>query len=508
MAVIKKLKSRGPSTSIAKALAKRRSQKNGLKASAAAAEAKARKAGGYGKAVVSVWDVPKGGIEKSPAYRKLLTRCELDAKGKPPPPELRDGAAIKGGYPIEKYPPNVVIDAWRAPWLPDDFAQVMKNTGPGGVYHGWMGPEGKFYYHRCGNDSSIEAKAGRKLGTMDGINSLKRMVRRLVPAGADQKFLKDCLTANERKHVLPAKAFHFGIVSAKRADKETGQYDILVVENHLQQVGVKPTWYVDAESLKDYKALGLNAKVGGKLVPARNMVLDDAKKVGKVAVEVSDDISKWTYIDCAKQDLKGDFKKINAALAGTPKYSISPLAAAQFMVAKMRTDPDKPKLAGVFPTGNAAMTICQDEIGKHTFILGDFFVAEPSSSCRFDPAMTLKEDYDYTCSHMKAHGSVLRCNRITLTVKHATNPGGAVDARDKNGAKERANIKILNDKWPGVFRINANRKGGPANSEVKMNWSGYKGHTADVKKDSKAKVAGKKTFVSKVKKANLKKKSA
>merc|ERR1719230_882231 len=286
---------------------------------------------------------------------------------------------------------------------------------------------------------------------------MMRAVRKIVPPGADKKFLQDCLTPAERKHIAPAKAFHFGVVSGKRANIESGQHDIMVVEGHFKQVGIKPTWYVDAESLEDYKKLGLNCKVGGKLVPARNMVLDDARKKGLVAVEISDDISKWIYYDCGKQCYKGesDFKQQNKDLLGVPKHCVSPLAAAQFVLAKMRADPDKPKLGGVFPTANAAMTLGSAEFGKQHFILGDFFVAEPSSPCRFDLQMTLKEDYDYTCSHIKEHGCVLRCNRMFLTVKHATNAGGAVAARDQKGEKERQNIAVLQSKWPGVFRINS-----------------------------------------------------
>merc|ERR1719263_832173 len=58
-----------------------------------------------------------------------------------------------------------------------------------------------------------------------------------------------------------------------------------------------------------------------------------------------------------------------------------------------------------------------------------------------------------------------------LTVKHSTNEGGAVSERDKKGVKERANIAILQTKWPGVFRMNKNRK--DSNSEVVMNWNKY-----------------------------------
>jgi len=54
---------------------------------------------------------------------------------------------------------------------------------------------------------------------------------------------------------------------------------------------------------------------------------------------------------------------------------------------------------------------------------------------------------------------------MTLSVKHYTNEGGAVDERDKKGQKEKYNIDILNKKWPGCFRPNPKRK-----NEVIMRW--------------------------------------
>lgn len=484
--MVAKMKSigRSPSATIAKQVLKKRSQKLKAKDVASNVEAKFRKAGGYGKGVVSIWAEPKGGIEKSPAYRKMLTRVQLDEKGKPPPPEERDGAPLKGGYPLGKYAPNVIVDGLRCVWLPDDWAQVLKNTGPGGVYHGWLSPEGKFFYHRNYKDvSGVEPHLGRKLSIKDGLNTLKRNLRNVVKPGADKEFLRECLTAAERKHVAPAKEFHFAVVSARRASTESGQHDIMVIEGHFQQVGVKPVWYVDEASLEEYKALGCNAKVGGKLTPARNMALDDAKKKKLVCVQVSDDISRWWYYDCEKQHLGGEdhFKKANQALLGTKKHCVSPLAAAQFILAKMRSDPDKPHLGGVFPTGNAAMSIGGAEFAKEHFILGDFFVAEPASPCRFDNTMTLKEDYDFTCQHLKTHGSVLRCQRMMIQVKHATNAGGAVAARDSAGVKEKQNIAILQKKWPGVFYINGRRKG-IADSEVVMSWRRYGTSTPSAKK--------------------------
>jgi len=449
------------------------------------AESALRKAGGYGKKVVSIWDIPPGGIKNSPAYKKVLSRC---GGGKTlPPAETRAGAPLQGGYPLTEYPPNVLVDAQRVYWLPDNWAQVYKNTGPGGTYLGWMSPEGKFFYHRSGYPSAIEESLGRKLSAKDGINGILRFVRTVVKPDADKKFLQECLTAAERKHVVPASQFHFGVVSARRATSDTGIADLMLVQGHFINCGVTPTWYVDEASLEDYKKLGLNAKVGGKLTPARNMALVDANKAGKRCVQVSDDIGKWEFLNIAKQDLRGEktFDKANAALAGTERHVISPLAAAQFILAKMRSSPLKPQLGGVFPTNNAALTMGCDPYSTDNFILGDFFVVD-SSPCRFDTSMTLKEDYDFTCSHLQRHGSILRCNRMFVHAKHATNSGGAVAVRDDSGSKERLNIAILQKKWPGVFMLNKKRK-----DEVLMHWKNL-GNEQDVEAAPKKGLAVKK----------------
>merc|ERR1712032_861259 len=90
------------------------------------------------------------------------------------------------------------------------------------------------------------------------------------------------------------------------------------------------------------------------------------------------------------------------------------------------------------------------------FILGDFFAAEVSD-CRFDERLSLKEDYDFTCSHLSRYGEVFRCNRMIITAKHETNAGGACDARDAAGTKEQYNISILRTKWPDAIQDHPTR---------------------------------------------------
>jgi hypothetical protein len=332
-----------------------------------------------------------------------------------------------------------------------------------------MSPVGKFHFFRAGPRLDVESQFGRPLTAKDGFNGTLRSLRLNVTEEGDMRFLRESLTPAERKHILPANKFHFGVISARRATSDKGIANMMVVEAHFRVGGVKPTWYVDEPSLKDYKNLGVDAVVGGKLCPARNKALNDAKKKGKVCVQISDDISKWAYVDCSKQNVRGGngFDKANSAALGAKTYTITPVAAAQYLLAKIRSHPGKPKLAGVFPTANSALSIGLDEYSEQHFILGDFFVAD-SSPVRFDETMSLKEDYDFTCAHIKKHGCVLRCNRMLVHAKHSTNEGGAVSMRDQSGSKERYNINILQTKWPGVFRFNKRRP-----DEVVMNWKHY-----------------------------------
>ncbi|CAK9055158.1 Hypothetical protein SCF082_LOCUS29859 [Durusdinium trenchii] len=430
---------------------------------AASATMKFRRSGGYGKKFASCWEPPSMGIESSPAYRFVVSRCGIDPL---PEPEDRDGAPVKGGLPFNQYPPNLLVDGQRAYWLPDDWAQVVKNTGPGGTYVGWLNPGGKFFYHRHGYPTAIEESLGRVLTAVDGFNGIMRSVGKVVTEQGDKDFLETCLTSKERRNIVPVRKFHFAVISARRATSPDGIHNIMVVEAHFRLKGVRPTWYVDEASHSDYEKLGLRVKVGGKLTPARNKALEEARRQGCVCVQVSDDISKWEYYNVAQQDFRGkmSFKKANEAVKGIKPMTISPVCAAQFILAKMRSSNEKPKLGGVFPTLNAALSLGAPEFSTQHFILGDFFVVE-LSPCRFDESMTLKEDYDYTCSHLQHHGHVLRCNRMFAHARHATNKGGAVAIRDSAGAKEKLNISILMKKWPGAFCLNGRRK-----HEVVLSW--------------------------------------
>jgi len=394
---------------------------------------------------------------------------------------------VKGGvHPKDWKTHNgvkIIVDVSRCHWLPDDWGQGVKvtvatsrSTGTGGgILTTFVAPDGKSFFHK----HTSEAYNGKgELTLKDGWNGQVRLARMQAQQAlqlaraegsnggltSDDSFFK-ILSPAERKCLPKKDEFHVCIVSARRATKKEGVRDIFMVQSQFEEAGLCPTWYVDAGSLQDYKALGLKAVVGGKLTPARNKGLADARKLGKVCIQASDDITAWEYRDGANAKVRED-DAMNAAHAAAKRLIISPVAAARFIVAKMRAcEGPKPKLGGVYMLGSCARTFVGEAFPRRHFILGDFFVAEPDSTVKFDEEMHLKEDYDFSASHIAKYGSVMRCNRMTLSVKHYSNAGGAVTVRDKKGLEEQRNVAILHRKWPGCFRANPKRK-----NEVIMKW--------------------------------------
>lgn len=182
-------------------------------------------------------------------------------------------------------------------------------------------------------------------------------------------------------------------------------------------------------------------------------------------MQCSDDIEKWQFVDepggWTKNAPNGEKKTLQDASAMgrmCVRYQVSPVAAARFILAKMRGNPKKPQLGGVLPHHNPGQAMIILPYSYQHFILGDFFVVD-KSPCRFDTRMTLKEDYDLSCAHLKTHGSVVRCNHLMVFAKHETNAGGACASRDAAGERELENIRILKEKYPGVFSDNPKRPG-------------------------------------------------
>lgn len=395
-----------------------------------------------------------------------------------------------GGWPKppKHWPEGVRVDIGRPVWwLPPGWGQGIKTTCVTKLQC-YVSPEGKKYYHRHDVETAVGVKLPEKDPNIKQVEWAQRRARIAISEAKTfrrkaPKFGKDArlfaqLTAQE-KRCLPESAddFYFAVVSARRATDEKGLSNICSVQASLVASGADPTWYVDAASLQAYKALGLKAKVGGKLVPARNMALRDAARAGKPCVQVSDDISGWDYYvgEMAKCEpgSRVDLSAGNEAARNADHLKISPVAAARFLLAKMRAAQESagggrnagPHLGGVFPLGNAGQAFTRQAVTTDQFILGDFFVAD-SSPVRFEPRMSLKEDYDFTCEHLAKHGQVLRCNRLFIRAIHETNAGGAVSERDDAGDREREMIKILKEKWPGAFWCNSKR----GDTQVILSW--------------------------------------
>lgn len=358
----------------------------------------------------------------------------------------------------------VFVDFGRRPWLPDTWCQGIKKTKGGNTYTVYMPPtEMRTFYHKW----EIEAYLGRALTTQDGFRGQLRLAalqQEQAPLDSNTSFFK-LLSRRERAHLPERDAFHFCIVSARRAQLPEGARDIATVQTAFLSAGVEPTWYVDEASLEAYRALGLRAVVGGRLTPARNRALADARRLGKACVQCSDDLSAWEY-RVGEPSREKTLDAYNAAHKAARRYAISPVAAARFVLAKMRgiAEGDAPRLGGAYILGDCSRTWGSEEYSRKSFILGDFFI-DDDSGLLFDERLTLKEDYDFCAQHIHTYGSVLRCNRMTFTAKHYSNPGGAVDNRDAKGLKEQENMAILFRKWPSAIFPHGRRA-----NEVRLHW--------------------------------------
>jgi len=136
------------------------------------------------------------------------------------------------------------------------------------------------------------------------------------------------------------------------------------------------------------------------------------------------------------------------------KYQVSRVAAARYILAKVRAHPKKLQLGGVLPHHNPGQAMGLALVSYDRFVLAELFVQD-KSPCRFDTRMTLKEDYDLTCAHLEKYGVVVCCNHLMLFAKHDTNAGGACSTRDAQGQREQEKVDILMEKYPGAFIHNA-----------------------------------------------------
>jgi len=203
-----------------------------------------------------------------------------------------------------------------------------------------------------------------------------------------------------------------------------------------------PTWYVGDGEAPAYRAQGATRVVeAGALCPARNAALDAAGS--GLCVQLDDDLRSLGWA------------------GGRTRATVTPLPlgrALDLLQAALRAT--GARLAGIAPTANPFYA--RPGIQSAAFCVGDLLAIRPTS-LRFDPAITLKEDYDYTLAHLARYGQVARVGQLLAGFEHRTNPGGAVARR--TDALEQHAIGYLMAKWPGCLRPNPRRP-----NEVLLRW--------------------------------------
>eukprot|EP00747_Dinoflagellata_sp_TGD_P185769 gnl/TRDRNA2_/TRDRNA2_42488_c0_seq1.p1 gnl/TRDRNA2_/TRDRNA2_42488_c0~~gnl/TRDRNA2_/TRDRNA2_42488_c0_seq1.p1 ORF type:complete len:500 (+),score=84.30 gnl/TRDRNA2_/TRDRNA2_42488_c0_seq1:46-1545(+) len=423
---------------------------------------------------------PLAGNSVDPSTPRRSPRIQAALEKGRPVPERDSAAPTPSKLPLPK--DMVLKDASTLRWkLPEGWHYAEKKTESGGTRRCFLDPDMQIYWDASHAQAAIgrqvePAASGSKTypHSPDKLQSPKPRVQQAevkLPEvkydKRDEEKLFALLDAAERKCLVEPQDLHFAIISARRAEEQESKADALKVEACFRSAGVRPRWYVDEASYFAYCRLGLDAEVGGGLTASRNAALADATRRNMPCVQCSDDVSKWEYLAGDDAKHKTDAAS-NKAMQKSKKYSVSPVAAARFILAKMRWWNTqgwvKPQLGGTFCVSGGARAFRQEAFTTEHFILGDFFVVD-KSRLRFDTNFTLKEDYDFTCQHIREHGGVLRCNRFRLQVKHNTNPGGACTIRDEDGQEEDKNIRLLDAKWPGTFRRDPIR-----NHQVRLHW--------------------------------------
>lgn len=220
---------------------------------------------------------------------------------------------------------------------------------------------------------------------------------------------------------------YISIISSKRPER------VAAMNQHAPMA----TWFVGKGEKQHYLNAGAaNVIESGKLCESRNAALQQAFQMNLPCLQLSDDL-----------------KKIKKAHSKTQTEEVKLLNC----VKEMASTGQKfgAKLCGVAPTSNPFFYNPEKPFKNKAFIVGDMILVFPSD-LRFDENMSLKEDYDFTLSHLRKYGKVLRFDNILAEFMHRSNKGGAVAYRTSD--MEKKNIEYLKKKWGNAIRENPRRK--------------------------------------------------
>lgn len=204
--------------------------------------------------------------------------------------------------------------------------------------------------------------------------------------------------------------------------------------------GMPLRWYVPGHEVGEYRLAGAEAVVATSgLCQARNAALDDARPAW--CVQLSDDLRRLNVV---------------TPLGQRPIRLVQAISALVSLARRHDA-----RLAGAAPTDNPYFTHRRVSLDK--FIVGDLMAVAGDAEPRFDTALLLKEDYDFTLQHLARYGTVLRWEHLLASFDHKTNRGGAVAYRTHS--LEQTAIGRLKAKWPGCIMDNPRRP-----DEVLLRW--------------------------------------
>lgn len=199
------------------------------------------------------------------------------------------------------------------------------------------------------------------------------------------------------------------------------------------------TWVVPEGEGEDYRRAGAPnvVEAKGKLIVQRNTALELAFAEGLTCVMMDDDLTKFQKL------VMVDGKK-----------KAKPIDFYEGLTILLRELDNTPyKFAGTPPTANPFFA--GEGVKNKAFIIGCFMAIKPCD-LRFDEALTLKEDYDYTLQHINAFGGICRVEYLIPVFLHYGNEGGCKTYR--NDEREAQAVAYLKSKWPAFIRDNPKRK--------------------------------------------------
>lgn len=207
------------------------------------------------------------------------------------------------------------------------------------------------------------------------------------------------------------------------------------------------TWVVPHAERHDYAAAGAATLLpvpppapGHYQLPVqRQAALDHAAAHGQVCIQSDDDLRRFKSVH-----LTGP-KSATASLAAWTEVRDGLLAALDGAA----------RLSGLPPTDNALFAA--HSAPYRGLVNAQITATDPAAAPRWDPALPLKEDYDFTCQHLATYGRVMRLTGYIAKYESYANRGGVVALRTPE--LEAFSAATLLERWPQYLMKHRTRPG-------------------------------------------------